>query len=361
MIFAAFCLDTTLTRSLFAFAASLNVGCVPSKTIIHSATLAHTVRGDLKRLEEAGITVDPSAVKVNFEKVMERVRKVRATISHHDSAERYSKELGVEIYIGRGKFTSEKSIVVNGRTLTFKRAAVATGGYPTLIPMEGLKELYEQGTWPKADMARPAVMTNETIFNLTKAPEKLVVVGAGVIGLEMAQSMQRLGVPTTVLGRSGRILNKEDEDLADVVKKQMKEDGVKFKLSVVEYKKIELTGKVNGNGLPEMKVTIIEEGKDLDPTEIICDAFLVAAGRRPNVTGMDLEKAKIQYDVKKGLVVNDKLQTTNAKVYGVGDCCSEYKFTHAADFMARAVIKNALFFGSDKMSSLLIPYATFTR
>jgi hypothetical protein len=143
----------------------LNVGCVPSKTLLHSANLAHTVRGDLTRLAAAGITVDPAAVHVDFEKIMERVRKVRSEISHHDSAERYSKELGVEVYIGRGKFTSEKTIQVNGRTLTFKRAAIATGGYATLIPMEGLKELYQHAKWPKPDAPRPMVMVSPRQFH----------------------------------------------------------------------------------------------------------------------------------------------------------------------------------------------------
>jgi pyruvate/2-oxoglutarate dehydrogenase complex dihydrolipoamide dehydrogenase (E3) component len=337
----------------------LNVGCVPSKTLIHSANLAHTVRGDVQRLSEAGISLDPVAVQVDFTKVMERVRKIRSEISHHDSAERYSKELGVEVFIGRGKFTSETSVEVNGQTLTFKRAAIATGGYPALISMDGLKELYQQATEPKADTPRPVIITNETIFNLTKAPKKLVVVGAGVIGAEIAQAMQRLGVPTSILGRSGRILNKEDPDMADVVKKQMQADGVDFRLDVTEYHKIEVTGTVLDNGYPEMKVIFQEKGCE-NPTEMICDAFLVAAGRRPNVTGMNLELAKVEYNDQKGLVVNDKLQTTNPRIYGVGDCSSEYKFTHAADFMARAVIRNALFLGKEKMSSLLIPYATFT-
>jgi pyruvate/2-oxoglutarate dehydrogenase complex dihydrolipoamide dehydrogenase (E3) component len=183
--------------------------------------------------------------------------------------------------------------------------------------------------------------------------------GAGVIGMELAQSMQRLGTPTTVLGRSGKVLPKEDEDMAEIVKKQLIADGVTFRLSVVEYTKIELTGNVLENGYPEMKITLMEKG-EADSTSIICDAVLVAAGRRPNVTGMDLENAKVEYCTKAGLIVNDKLQTTNPRVYGVGDCCSKFKFTHAADFMARAVIRNALFFGKDKMSNLLIPYATFT-
>jgi pyruvate/2-oxoglutarate dehydrogenase complex dihydrolipoamide dehydrogenase (E3) component len=339
----------------------LNVGCVPSKTLIHSANLAHTVRGNMKHLNDAGITLDPSTVHVDFTKVMERVRKIRSEISHHDSAERYSKELGVEIYIGRGKFTSENSVIVNGQTLTFKRAAIATGGYPTLINMDGLDDLYKQCSYSKdSNVPRPIVITNETIFNLTNAPKKLVVIGAGVIGLEMAQAMQRLGVPTTVLGRSGRILNKEDDDLALIVKEQMIQDGVEFRLHVVKYYKVELTGVVHEeNGHPEMKLTIQEEGLDT-VTELYCDALLIAAGRRPNVTGMDLELAKVEYDTQNGLKVNDKLQTTNSRIYGVGDCCSQYKFTHAADFMARAVIRNALFLGKEKMSSLLIPYATFT-
>lgn len=225
--------------------------------------------------------------------------------------------------------------------------------------MGGLKELYEQGTWPKEGQPRPIVVTNETIFNVTKAPKNFVVVGAGVIGMEMAQAFCRLGVPTTVLGRSGKVLNKEDEDLAQIVKDQMIEDGVNFRLSVSEYQKIELTGNVLDNGHPEMKMTFTEKGSDA-PTELICDALLVAAGRRPNVSGMDLELAGIEYDTKEGLLVDDTLRTTNPRIYGVGDVASTYKFTHVADFMARAVIRNALFLGKEKMSKLLIPYATFT-
>jgi pyruvate/2-oxoglutarate dehydrogenase complex dihydrolipoamide dehydrogenase (E3) component len=287
MLFVDYKTSHYIIVRLLHFLKSLNVGCVPSKAIIHSATLAHKLKGDMAHLEEAGIFLDPAAVKVDFEKVMERVRKIRCQISHHDSADRYSKELGVEIFIGRGTFTSERTILVNGRTLTFKRAVIATGGYPTLIPMTGLKELYEQSTAPAADLgSRPVVMTNETFFNLTKRPKNMVVIGAGVIGLELAQSMQRLGAPVTVLGRSGKILPKEDEDMAAVVKKQLVADGVSFSLSVQEYKSVELTGKFYDNGYPEMKLTFVEKS---GTTEILCDALLVAAGRRPNVTGMPMD------------------------------------------------------------------------
>lgn len=307
----------------------------------------------------AGISIEGgvSAVKLDFEKVMERVRGIRAEISHHDSAQRFTKELGVEVFIGRGKFTGEKTIKVNGRTLSFKKAVVAAGGYPTLIPMKGLKELYREAV--AVTHNRPAVMTNETFFNLTSQPKNLVVIGAGVVGLELAQAMQRLGTSVTVLGRSGKILPKEDEDLAQLIKEQIVADGVNFQLSIKEYKSLTKTGKILDNGLPEMVMKVVRKGSSIE-SEFICDAVLVAAGRCPNVTGMDLEAAGIEYDTKKGLHVNDKLQTTNPRVYGVGDCCSDFKFTHAADFMARAVIKNALFFGKEKMSNMLIPYATFT-
>jgi len=336
----------------------LNVGCVPSKAIIHSANMAHSVKGDTKRLEEAGVFVDPNAVRIDFEKVMERVRKVRAQISHHDSAERYT-GLGVEVYIGRAVFSSERSVVVNGRTLNFKKAVIATGGYPTLIAMNGLKELHENSFSTDPNEPKPVVMTNETFFNMTRQPKKMGVIGAGVIGMELAQAMQRLGTEVVVFGRSGKVLPKEDEDMTEVVKQQMIKDGVSFRLSIAEYKGIELNGNVLDNGYPEMKMTVIEKGGENETTHVF-DALLVAAGRRPNVTGMDLELAKVEYDTKTGLIVNDKLQTTNQRIYGVGDCCSQFKFTHAADFMARAVIRNALFFGKGKMSNLLIPYATFT-
>jgi len=139
--------------------------------------------------------------------------------------------------------------------------------------------------------------------------------------MELAQAMQRLGVSVTVVGRSGRVLPKEDEDLAQVVKDQMVKDGVDFQLSIATYVKIELTGQVLENGYPEMKLEVLEKGKG-SPTTFAFDALLVSAGRRPNVTGMNLEAAKVDYDVKKGLLVNNKLQTSNPRIFGVGDCCS---------------------------------------
>jgi len=336
----------------------LNVGCVPSKALIHAAQLAHTVKNS-DFLGDSGIFINGN-VEIDFAKIMERIRRIRAQISHHDSAERFTKELGVEVFMGRASFVDKTSVVVNGEVLRFNKAVIATGGYPSLIPMQGLEELNALNTHP-GDGPRPYVMTNETFFNMTKQPTALAVIGPGVIGLEMAQSMQRLGTAVTVMGRSGRILPKEDLDHSKIIQNQIEKDGVAFKLSVSEYISIEMSGKVLDNGLPEMKFKIREEiNGEKVITEMLVDAVLVATGRRPNVTGMDLEAAGVEYDSRVGIKVNDRLQTTNSKIFSAGDCCTTFKFTHAADFMARTVIRNALFFGKDKMSNLLIPYATFT-
>ena len=340
----------------------ITVGCVPSKSLIHAAKLAHTVKCNPDFLADSGITIKggADAVEIDFPKIMERVRRIRAEISHHDSAERFTKELGVEIFQGRGKFLDKGNVRVNGQILRFNKAVIATGGYPSLFPMPGLKELHQLNTNP-GKKPRPLVMTNETFFNMTQQPKSMVVCGPGVIGIEMAQSMQRLGTLVTVLGRSGRILPKEDMDHAKIIQEQLEKDGVTFRLAVSEYISIELTGKVLDNGLPEMSFKIQEEvnGKKII-NEMLVDAVLVATGRRPNVNGMDLEKACVAYDSRIGITVNDKLQTTNSNVYSAGDCCSQFKFTHAADFMARAVVRNALFFGKEKVSQMLIPYATFS-
>lgn len=338
----------------------LNQGCVPSKTLLHAANLCHKLK-NTDHLADCGISID-GAVKVDFEKVMERIRRIRAGISHHDSAERFSKELGVEVFIGRGKFASKNTVIVNDKTLNFNKAVIATGGYPSLIPMDGLKELHSLNTDQAGEKPRPYVMTNETFFNMTSQPKKMIVVGPGVIGVELSQAMQRLGTSVTLLGRSGRVLPKEDKDHAELIKRSLENDGVQFRLSVSEYISVNLTGRILDNGLPEMSFTFREtiDGESTTTTMLI-DALLVATGRRPNVTGMDLEIAGIEYDSRIGVTVNDKLQTSNKHVFAAGDCCSSFKFTHAADFMARLVIRNALFFGGDKMSKLLIPYATFTE
>ncbi|CAM9736925.1 unnamed protein product, partial [Discosporangium mesarthrocarpum] len=163
----------------------LNVGCVPSKALIAAAKNVHTV----KHSAEYGVEV--GEVKVNFPKIMERLRRLRAHIAHHDSAERYTKELGIDVFLGKGTFLTPNSVEVNGKILKFKKAVVATGGSASLPPIKGL--------------ATAPYLTNASIFNLTSLPERMIVIGGGPIGLELAQAMQRCGSKVTVLSRAGAI------------------------------------------------------------------------------------------------------------------------------------------------------------
>ncbi len=310
----------------------LNVGCVPSKALLRCAKMAAALR----HAAEFGVHVTGD-VSVDFGYVMERMRRLRASIAPNDSAQRYSEQLGVDVFIGKGTFTGKKTIEVNGTTLTFAKAIVATGGTAAIPSIPGLQDA--------------PYLTNATIFNLTELPPRLGVIGAGPIGLEIAQAFQRLGSEVTVYSRGSKILPKEDPDAARLVEESMRRDGVTFVRGVVP-KRIE-----SQRGKPP--VTVVLEDRSGERT-LTCDALLVATGRKPAVTGLGLEAVGVAYDERLGIQVNDRLQTTNPDVYAVGDVASTYQFTHLADFMARLVIRNALFFGRDKFSNLLIPWATYT-
>ena len=277
-------------------------------------------------------------VSVDFGAVMERLRRLRADISPVDSARRYTDELGVDVFIGRGIFTGRKTIEINGRTLQFARAVVATGGTAAIPNIPGLE--------------KAPYLTNASIFNLTERPDRLGVIGAGPIGLELAQALQRLGSRVTVFSRSGKILPREDPEAADIVRKALQHDGVQFAFHS-RYKRVE-----GGNGRNGVTVILEEDGEE---RRLPFDALLVAAGRKPAVTGLGLEAAGVDFDARTGITVNDRLQTTNPNIYAVGDVASRYQFTHMADFMARLVIRNALFFGRENVSDLLIPWCTYTE
>ena len=311
----------------------LNVGCVPSKALLRCARAAAAVRN----ASAFGVNVDGD-VSVDFGFVMERMRRLRASIAPIDSARRYSEQLGVDVFIGKGTFTGRNKIEVNGKTLSFAKAVIATGGTATIPNIPGLQEA--------------PYLTNATIFNLTQLPSRLGVIGAGPIGLEMAQAFQRFGSQVTVFSRSDKILPKEDPDAARIVENSLRQDGVTFTFHA-KYKRVE-----SRNGKPPVMI-VLEDGSGERSMEF--DALLVATGRKPAVRDLGLESAGVSYDERVGVKVNAKAQTTNPNVYAVGDVASKYQFTHTADFMARLVIRNALFFGRDKFSNLLIPWATYTE
>ena len=308
----------------------LNVGCVPSKAVIASGHAAASVR----EAGEFGVKI-PEGTEVDFANVMERMRRLRSGISPHDSAQRFT-DLGVDVFLGEGKFTGPDTIDVAGTTLPFAKAVIATGARAAAPPIDGLGSI--------------DYLTNETVFSLTDLPKRFGIVGAGPIGCEMAQAFARLGSDVTLFLGSSGILPKEAPDAGTIVGKHLVHDGVKM---AAYGDNLALSNSEGGAILCRDK-----SGKDSETIEV--DRLLIAVGRAPNVDGLDLEKAGIAYDVQKGVEVNDRLQTTNTNVFAAGDICSQHKFTHAADFMARTVIRNALFMGRTKASDLVIPWTTYT-
>ncbi len=304
----------------------LNVGCVPSKALLRCAKTAAQVRA----AAAFGVGVPPD-VPVSFPAVMERMRRLRAEIAPHDSAARF-RDLGVDVFLGQGQFTGPDTVVVDGKTLRFRRAAICTGARAAVPPIPGLREA--------------APLTNETVFSLTELRPRLAVIGAGPIGCELAQAFARFGSRVTLLEVLPRILAKEDPDAAAIVESALHRDGMEI-LTDAQISKVEMRG--------NQRVLHVE-GRP----EIVVDAILIGAGRLPNVEDLGLESAGVAFDPRKGVTVNDRLQTTNSRIYAAGDVCSRYQFTHMADALARIVIQNALFFGRRKASALVVPWCTFT-
>lgn len=306
----------------------LNTGCVPSKTVIRSAKML----GDVKLAAELGVAMPPG-VKADFGAVMARMRRVRAGLSRHDSAYRF-KELGIDLFLGEARFASRISIQVADATLTFKKAMIATGSRAMVPPIEGLAEA--------------GYLTNETFFSLTELPGRMAVIGAGPIGSELAQALQRLGGQVTLFDILPQVLGREDREAARIVEQAMRRDGVELALEA-SVKRVAQQG--------SEKVIHYEQHRQA--RSISVDEILVAAGRAPNLEGLNLEAAGVTYH-KKGIEVNDYLQTTNPNIYAAGDVGLKYQFTHTADASARLVLQNALFMGRKKMSRLVIPWCTYT-
>ncbi|MEG4282828.1 mercuric reductase [Microcoleus sp. A006_D1] len=308
----------------------LNVGCVPSKAMIRSARAV----GDIWNASKFGVNV-PNNPEVDFAAVMERMRRIRAGISDVDSVDRYQHKLGVDVFLGYGSFTSNHTIEVAGQTLKFKKAVIATGGRARKPQIPGLQEA--------------GYLTNETVFNLTERPQRLAVIGAGPIGCELAQVFRRLGSEVVLLHKNAQILDKEDVDAATIVQQAFVREGIKLILEA-QIERVEKTnlGKI---------IYYQSQGKE---ASITVDEIIASAGRSPNVEGLNLEAVGVEYDTQKGIFVNDNLQTTNPRIYAAGDICMSHKFTHAADFAARMVIQNTLFFGRKKLSALTIPWCTYT-
>ncbi len=307
----------------------LNVGCVPSKGLIR----ASRAFADVRDAGEYGVVV-PEGARVDFTAVMERMRRLRADISPNDSAARF-RDMGVDVYLGQARFKADGVIEVDGTELRYARAVLATGARAAAPPIPGLAEA--------------GYLTNETVFSLTELPERLAVIGAGPIGCEMSQTFARFGSQVWLLEKTDRILPREDPDVSRIVEDAFGRDGVNL------VKQCDIAGMENRGDGKVLRFTCREGAR-----EITVDRILVGVGRAPNVQGLDLEAVGVEYDERRGVKVDEYLQTTNRRVFAAGDICFPYKFTHTAEALAGIVIQNALFLKSRKTSSLTIPWCTYT-
>lgn len=307
----------------------LNVGCVPSKGVIRAARALF----DARNAKEFGVQGGEGST-FDFAAAMARMRRLRAGISRHDSARRFRDELGIDVFIGEGRFVGRDCIEVDNRKLYFKKAAVCSGARAAAPPIPGLAGI--------------GYLTNENVFSLTQLPPRLAVIGAGPIGCELAQAFARFGSQVTLIELAPQMLGREDRDAADILHSTFVREGIELQLGV------KILGVEQRGG---DKILRLE--RDGRTSEVAVDAILVGVGRAPNLEGLGLEAAGIAYD-SSGVKVSDTLQTSNPNVYAAGDICFPYKFTHTADALARILIANALFMGRQTTSALTIPWCTYT-
>jgi len=307
----------------------LNTGCVPSKAVIRASRAWHEARHASERFGGPEVTSDG-----DFLQCLARMRRLRADLAPADGAARFT-ALGVDVYLGEGRFTGEDTLEVDGHRLQFRRAVIATGARATLPDIPGL--------------AASGYYTNETIFSLRQRPRHLIVVGGGPIGCELAQAFVRLGAEVTLVSRGERLLPRDSVNASTVIARVLLQEGVNVILGA-EVRRVTMQ---QGNTV----VMVRNNGTD---ATIVGDTLLVAVGRSPNVEDIGLDAARVEFDRVRGVRVDDRLRTTNSRVYAVGDVCSPLKLTHAADFQARLVVQNALFFGRAKSSALVTPWVTYT-
>ncbi|HEX6039707.1 mercuric reductase [Longimicrobium sp.] len=306
----------------------LNVGCVPSKAVLAAARGWQAAREAAERFGGPAVSGDG-----DFAAVMERMRRIRADISPVDGAPRFA-GLGVDVFLGHARFVSDDTVDVGGARLRFGRAVVATGGRAAIPPIEGIGQV--------------ACLTNETVFSLTERPAHLAILGGGPIGCELGQAFSRFGARVTIIERGPRILPHDDPDAAAVVADALRRDGVHLLMD---------TG--IDSAAPDGTGVVLHATHGGKSVEVRASHLLVAAGRAPNVEGLGLEAAGIEFDAH-GVTVDERMRTSNPRVFAIGDVASKYKFTHAADAQARMVVRNALFHGRGKAGDLVIPWCTYT-
>jgi pyruvate/2-oxoglutarate dehydrogenase complex dihydrolipoamide dehydrogenase (E3) component len=318
-----------LIERKFVGGTCMNVGCAPSKTLIRTSHLY----ADMRNAEHYG-GHSPIDIHVNFPAIMERVRRIRARIGRAESVHGL-KAAGVDVFFGHATFTGTDALTVDGVKLRFKKAMIGTGARPDTPSIPGLSEA--------------GYLTNENVFDLTELPQRLLVIGGGPLGCELAQAFSRFGSQTIIAQSWPLFLPKEERDAAQLLSDAFARDGIDVRLN---------TQAVNVRVEGEQK--LVDLVSDDHKSTVKVDAILTGTGRVPNVNGLNLEAAGVDFDNTTGIRVNDFLQTSNPLIYAAGDSCLEHKYTHSAEASARIVVQNALFGGRQRLSALIIPWCTYT-
>jgi pyruvate/2-oxoglutarate dehydrogenase complex dihydrolipoamide dehydrogenase (E3) component len=304
----------------------LNIGCVPSKALIAAADRAH----DIRTAGVFGITT--ATPQVHFNRVHDHIHRVISDIAPNDSVERFT-SLGVQVIAGEAAFVDRRTIRVGDTEIQPRRFVLATGSKPAIPGIEGIETV--------------PYLTNETVFELTKRPDRLLVLGGGPIGVELGQAFRRLGSEVTIV-QSGRLLPREDAEIAGFVRRSLQADGVDLREGVKVVKLADKEGAL---------VATLDTGVTVTATHL-----LIATGRAANVASLNLAAAGIIPN-ERGIPVNQKLKTSNGRVYAIGDCAvgatDGLQFTHVANYHAGLVIRSALFRIGAKVSNKAIPRVTY--
>ena len=307
----------------------LNIGCVPSKSLIRTSR----VYAEMRSAGRYGVE-EPIEIQVDFAAAMRRMRGIRARISRAASVRRLV-AANVDVFFGEARFTDSDSVTVGDTRLHFTKALIATGARPDTPSIPGL--------------ADAGYYTNETVFNITEAPRRLLVIGGGPLGCEIAQVFCRLGVKTIIAQERPLFLPREERDAAQILADSFARDGMEVRLNSKA-----VSVRVEGG---EKLVDLVTDDHH---STVAVDAILTGTGRVPNVDTLNLESAGVSYDNTIGIHVNDFLQTDNRRIYAAGDACLVDKFNHTAEASARIAVCNALQFGRRRLSDLVIPWCTYT-
>ena len=308
----------------------LNTGCVPSKALLRSAKMLSYA----KRAKEFGF--NSATVDFDFANVMERVQKITATVAPHDSVERYS-QLGVECLTGEARIVAPQKVEVNGKMLTARSIIVATGARPLVPPIPGLDQI--------------DYLTSDNVWNLRERPQRLVVLGGGPIGAEMAQAFARLGSEVTIIEMAPHLLVREDSEVIELVTQRFRDEGI----TVLTEHKVKSFSSTDRQKI----LTCEHDGKDV---EISFDRVIVALGRKANVKGFGLEELGVKLSPRKTIEADAFLETNIPNLYVCGDVTGPFQFTHIAAHQAWYASVNALFtpFKRFKVDYSIIPWTTFT-